>query len=207
MSLPLTMMLRPPGCGLHSPSLGTNPSAADLLSTMYGTHDPNRIEAAWRDSLRAIPNARILLLGVPSDTGAGGRRGAAYGPIGVREALYAGPRITNLIDVGDICCVPHLLHDDMLNGAQLGNTRAALYGSADAPYPASPLSIVAAVCSELRRLAPTALILTIGGDHSISACTIGGVVPDSITRWGLLHFDAHADRSKSRFGVALTYGS
>lgn len=207
MTLPLAMMLRPPGCGLHSPSLGTNPLAKGLLRRMYDDKGQDEINAIWAASLNSIATARILVLGVPSDTGAGGRRGAAYGPIGVREALYGGSPIAGLVDVGDICCIPHLLHDEILNDAQLMASREALYGDAAAPYPVSPLSMTLAVCRELRRLAPAAFILSIGGDHSIAACSIDGVVPEGTENWGLLHFDAHDDLSNSRFGVALTYGS
>ena len=176
---------------------------------MYGTASPEGVRHLWREDLPGLANAPALLLGVPSDTGAGATRGSALGPIGVREALYASPRGLDgwLGDVGDIFCVPHLLHDSMLAPELIAECRKTVYGDADSALPISPLSVTEYVAEALTdRPQPPALI-GIGGDHSVSAALMLCHLRRHPKTLGILHLDAHDDLSPARFGVPLTYAS
>ena len=123
--------------------------------------------ARWREALARIPSARALLLGVPSDVGAGVLRGSNLGPQAIRSRLveeepdfFALAAAAGLVDVGDVFVVPQLLHDEMLSTRQLEATRAALYpglpAEARALLPVSPLSIAERVARLLSPLAPQA---------------------------------------------------
>jgi len=123
------------------------------------------------------PWARIVLLGVPSDVGAGFRRGANLGPQAIRTRLLdADPdwlgycKANAIIDVGDVFVVPQLLDDRMLSESQLLRSRQALYPDVPAErraaLPVSPLSIAERALALIFELAPAARPLLLGGDHS-----------------------------------------
>src|SRR4051794_12150670 len=82
----LGRFLRPAGGGVYTVSTGRSEQLA-LQRTLYGAVSDEDVEARWRDALAGIATAKIAILGIPSDCGAGLMRGAAYGPQGVREAL------------------------------------------------------------------------------------------------------------------------
>jgi agmatinase len=84
----------------------------------------------------------VVLLGVPSDVGAGYVRGANLGPQAIRiRLLDDDPGWPNraeragVLDLGDVPCVPQLLHDEMLSEAQLAASRRALTLDSDAIHP------------------------------------------------------------------------
>src|SRR5882672_5184352 len=81
----LARFLRPAGGGIHTVSTGRAEQAA-LQRSLYGARDTPEIDARWREALGRVAGARVAILGIPSDCGAGLVRGAAYGPQGVREA-------------------------------------------------------------------------------------------------------------------------
>src|SRR5258707_6788651 len=81
----LGRLLRPAGGGLYTVSTG-RAEQLDLQRELYGAADAAEIEARWREALAAVPQARVAIVGIPSDCGAGLVRGAAYGPQGVRQA-------------------------------------------------------------------------------------------------------------------------
>src|SRR5262249_18361051 len=155
--------LRPAGGGIHTVTTGRAEQEA-LQRSLYGARDGAEIDARWREALARVPGARVAILGIPSDCGAGLMRGAAYRPQGVREAALRlcpdlGERAARagIVDVGDVFTVPHLLHDDMLSEAQLRASRAALYGAGaagDAALPVAPLSIAERVVDGLLTLNP-----------------------------------------------------
>lgn len=205
----MNVLLRPPGLGHFSASTGRSPRAERLHRQMYGTTSPDEVRQVWRDHLPSLANTRALLLGVPSDTGAGATRGSALGPIGVREALYASPRAFNgpLGDVGDIFCIPHLLHDNMLAPELIAECRKAVYGDAPSALPVSPLSVTEYVAGALTDRPQPPVLIGIGGDHSVSAALILCHLRQHPQTLGILHLDAHDDLSPARFGVPLTYAS
>ena len=130
-------MLRPAGGGLYVVSTGRAEQLA-VQRQLYGVADEAAIQAAFvsardrtvdgkrRDPRRAVQMSAPAL-----------RRGASFGPQGIRAALLA--READLrgwmdrhgvIDVGDVFVIPQLLDDDMLAPAQIAASRAAIYGGA-----------------------------------------------------------------------------
>src|SRR5262249_58524001 len=112
----------------------------------------DEVQAKFMEALGRIQAARAVILGVPSDVGAGFQRGANLGPQAIRTALLeADPDFPEkaarlgIVDIGDVFVVPQLLHDDMLSEPQKDASRRALYpGVADdirRALPVSPLSI------------------------------------------------------------------
>src|SRR5262245_27532300 len=109
----LCAMLRPAGGGIHTVSTGRAEQEA-LQHALYAARDAREIDERWREQLARVPQARVAVLGIPSDCGAGLVRGAAYGPQGIRRAVLAlQPRFADLardagvVDVGDVLTVPH----------------------------------------------------------------------------------------------------
>src|SRR5512138_2628295 len=116
----LELLLRPAGGGLHLVSTGKAEQRA-LQRRLYGAVDDAGVDARWREALARLRAARGFILGVPSDVGAGFRRGANLGPQAIRARLLeldpewpARLAALGVVDVGDVFCVPQLLHDDML---------------------------------------------------------------------------------------------
>ena len=170
-------MLRPAAGGIFTVSTGRAEQEA-LQLALYDARDAAEVNQRWRAALSEVSRARVAILGVPSDCGAGLVRGASLGPQAVRAALLEiEPRFAELaraariVDVGDVFTVPHLLHDEMLSAAQIASCRSALYGvspGAGADLPVSPLSMTERVVSRLLELNPELRLFVIGGDHSVS---------------------------------------
>ncbi len=94
-------MLRPAGGGIHVVSTGVEELLA-LQETIYGVSGRAAVENAWQKALQS-KQAKVCLLGVPSDTGAGLRKGANHGPNAIRTHLmlkqskgYQRPDVTDL---------------------------------------------------------------------------------------------------------------
>ncbi|GAB4562290.1 MAG: agmatinase [Haliangiales bacterium] len=226
----LEAMLAPAGGGVHVVSTGVAETRA-LQRRIYGlaagagqvSENPDAaaaedaIGAAWRAALRAVPRARVVILGVPSDTGAGFTRGANRAPAILRQALLTEPahpiHDPAVIDIGDVRVVPHLLADEMLSAAQLGAARAALYpGRDDAEaLPVSPLDMCARALELVRALNPEVVPVVIGGDHSVGwpafATALSHAEGGRGRRVGLLHFDAHTDLLPERLGVKYCFAT
>jgi len=120
----LALILRPIAGGLYLVSTGRTEQLA-LQKTLYRVDSDERVEAAFRAAIERIGSARGILLGIPSDVGAGFMRGSNLGPQAIRKRLLEEfpdwpDRAENLglVDIGDVFVVPQLLHDDMLNEAQ-----------------------------------------------------------------------------------------
>ena len=202
----LRCFLRPAGNGIYT--LSTGFYAGKLQQLLYGTND---IATAWEDGLSRIRRIQKVIIGIPSDTGAGIRKGANFGPIGIREAYLStrGHYPKDCLDLGDIICIPHLLEDSMLSENQKRDSRLALYGpnyASDSSLPVSPLSLLEAVLKSLWELNPKLETLILGGDHSISwpvirALSLAG------KKFAILHFDAHSDLLESRLGVRYCFGT
>src|SRR6516165_1576827 len=146
----LARFLRPAGGGIHTVSTGRSEREA-LQRRIYDAADAEDVQRRWADALASLGRARVAVLGIPSDCGAGLVRGAAFGPEGVRRALLdlapdfgARAARAGVVDVGDVFAVPQLLADEMLSEEQKRRTRIALYGPAaadDGGLPVAPLTI------------------------------------------------------------------
>jgi agmatinase len=177
--------------------------------------------------LGQVRTARVAILGIPSDTGAGLVRGAAFGPAALREGVLAvlpdfpdRARRAGVIDVGDVFVVPQLLHDEMLSQSQCDATRAAIYGAraggqvASLPddavrpsMPVSPLSIAARVMSVLLTINPTLKICMLGGDHSVTWPIVSALAAHRQRPFAIVHPDAHTDLLPERLGVKYCFAT
>lgn len=213
----LAALLRPAGGGVIVFSTGT----AQLLAqqrTIYrcdaalaGPELVKQIDQRWHATLDRLATARLVILGIPSDVGAGYQRGANLGPIALRGELvrrgsfvYDDPRV---VDVGDVRVIPQLLEDDMLSDAQVRRSRAALYGDAEAPLPVSPLTMASRALAAIAALAPAAVPLVLGGDHSVAWPVIAQVARGRERQTGILHFDAHTDLLAERMGIRTCFAT
>lgn len=212
----LELLLRPAGGGIHLVSTGKAEQLA-LQQRLYGAGDAAEIRARWREDLARAATARAVVLGIPSDVGAGFRRGANLGPAAIRAKLMdddpsrtARDRADGVVDLGDVFVVPQLLHDDMLSEAQLAATRRALFPGlppeAAAGLPVSPLSIAERALALVLEANPRARVFALGGDHS----TAWPVVSALAARWpglGIVQIDAHTDLLAERLGVRYCFGT
>ncbi len=212
----LALLLRPAGGGIHLVSTGKAEQLA-LQRTLYGAASEEEVAGRWRDDLARVPAARLVLLGIPSDVGAGFRRGANLGPSAIRARLLeddpgfaARARAAGVVDLGDVFVVPQLLHDEMLSPAQLAASRRALYPEpcpADRDtLPVSPLSIAERALARVAAANPEAKVLVLGGDHS---CAWPAVKALAAARSGLgiVQIDAHTDLLEERLGVRYCFGT
>jgi arginase family enzyme len=205
----LRKLLRPPGRGIPTFSTGDR-YAAPILESLYGTDILPDAREAWSASLAQIPDATTILLGIPSDTGAGLVRCAAYGPLGIRVAWQSryGKYPKGLLDVGDVLCIPQLLHDEMYTDLQLDAVRRETYGHGGDSLPVSPLSISRLVVSTIRALNPNAKLVMLGGDHGVTWPVIEALLDrDNHADFAILQLDAHTDLSPHRLGVRHCYNT
>ncbi|MBA3540408.1 MAG: arginase family protein, partial [Deltaproteobacteria bacterium] len=75
----LSAMLRPAGGGLYVVSTGREAQLA-VQRGYYGVSDEASIHQRFLQNLERVATARAVIVGVPSDVGAGYRRGANLGP-------------------------------------------------------------------------------------------------------------------------------
>lgn len=204
----LRCFLRPPGLGIPTVSTGGG-YAARLLERLYGSSAPGAVQTAWEDELQRLRRVEWVMMGIPSDTGAGLMRGASFGPLGVREAYLAdhGPFPKTVLDLGDVISVPQLLHDEMLSQPQIEATREALYQGRGAGLPVSPLSIAENAIDTIFELHPKARLAVLGGDHSVSWPVMSALHRRYGSEFGVLHFDAHTDLLQHRFGVKYCFAT
>jgi arginase family enzyme len=212
----LSSWLRPAGGGVYLVSTGAAAQRA-LQRRVYGVTDDAQVHAAFLARLPSLQRARVVILGVPSDTGAGFRRGANLGPQALREAwLAARPSLpadlpaADVVDVGDVFVVPQLQHDEMCSTAQLEASRQALYGDVDpdvsAGWPVAPLSIAERAMALILAHNPDVKFLVLGGDHS-TAWPATKALYDAGRRFCILQFDAHTDLLEHRLGVRLCFAT
>jgi arginase family enzyme len=219
-------LMRPAGGGIPAFSAGKE-SAALVSSALYkilfpetgamAQLDPHQIRAYWKKTWSGLSAARVVLIGAPTDTGAGIRRGAAYGPRGVRRELYSNPDFQKLlqsgqvIDLGDVYVNPHLLHDSMLSEEQKHRCREEMYPEAEPSFrsalPVSVLSQLKVLLKALLREFPEIRIQIIGGDHSV-AWPVSEVLAKRYPKTlGIVQPDAHTDLLSSRLGVKYCFGT
>lgn len=202
----LRLFLRPPGRGI--PTLSSGAFGAPIVRNLYGTDAPKEVQTAWEDSLQRIRRVETVVVGVPSDAGAGLLRGANLGPAGVREAYLAHARYPkSTLDLGDVVCVPHLLHDDMLSPAQIRATREALYGTGAELLPVSPLSLAEAALGAVHELNPGLRLVLLGGDHSVSWPAVLYCRKRFGDDFGILQIGAQAALADHRFGIRYSHAT
>jgi len=227
-SLWLRWMLRPPGSGIHTVSTGdqranqmqTQHFKAVLGSSSKSITSGEEALKVWEKSLKQLSvlnRAKVAILGVPLDTGAGIRRGAAGGPLGVRESLLKLGAYRKLlqsgmvVDLGDVFVNPHLLHDEMLNAEQIKLCQDAMYAEVPEPLrrglPVSALSQVRWILQRLHVHAPNLRVFVIGGDHSVAWPVVEAFSERYADTLGIVQPDAHTDLLESRLGVRYCFGT
>jgi agmatinase len=206
----LLRLLRPACGGIYTVSTGSSEQRR-IQRRIYGAERDEQIVPLWHAALDRLAKAKVAILGVPSDVGAGFLRGANMGPQALRRELctagswlYSTPEV---VDIGDVLVVPQLLSDDMLAPEQLARTRRAVYGDADLDLPVSPLSVVEEVLRLVRRLAPQVAPLVLGGDHSIGWPALAAVAEGREQETAILHFDAHTDLMSERLGIRYCFAT
>lgn len=213
----LALLLRPAGGGVYLVSTGRAEQEA-LQKRLYGARDAAEVDVRFRESLSRIANARAVVLGIPSDVGAGFRRGANLGPQAIRTALLEElPSFPDraaemgIVDIGDVFVVPQLLHDDMLAESQKAATRAALYpdvtAEVKAMLPVSPLSIAERALDLVLQLNPSVAPIILGGDHSTAWPAVSALSRARRDRWGVVQPDAHTDLLEHRLGIKICFAT
>ncbi len=207
----LGLLLRPAGGGLYVVSSGKAEQLA-LQKRLYQARDEAEVAQKFRESLAQVRSAKAILLGVPSDVGAGYLRGANMGPAEIREVLYTPTFLSwmtthSVIDIGDVFVVPQLLHDEMLSEAQLAASRRALYPSQPEALPVSPLSITERALDLVFQLNPSVMPVVIGGDHSVAWPVVSALSRARRDRWAIVQPDAHTDLLSERLGVKYCFGT
>jgi arginase family enzyme len=203
----LSWLLKPAGGGLYLVSTGASEQKA-MQRRYYGVDNDEDITAAFLANLARIPHAGVVMLGLPSDVGAGFRRGANLGPQALRAQLDALPH--NVVDIGDVFVVPQLLSDDMLATEVRHIHQDALYPDIDLErrrrLPVSPLSIAERVWQLVFLLNPRARPMTLGGDHSCAWPAVAAL-HHAGQRFCIVQVDAHTDLLPHRLGVKMCFAT
>ncbi len=213
----LNLFLRPAGAGVYLVSSGRS-AQLELQKKIYGVESDAEVILAHAAAVQKIRSARAIILGVPSDVGAGFLRGANMGPQGVRERLleeepsfFANMAERGVVDIGDVIVVPQLLHDSMLSEEQLSATRAELYPLLNPEerreLPASPLSITEKALDLIFQINPSVIPFVIGGDHSIAWAVSSALARRKSEALGIVQIDAHTDLLETRLGVKYCFAT
>ena len=222
----LQKVLRPAGGGVYVVSTGLSEQRS-LQKRIYHVKHTDEVEQAWKKTLQKAHQIdhlqrgqRLLLLGVPSDTGAGFTRGANLAPSTLRAHLLShypdhpliGP---HSFDIGDVRVVPQLLSAEMLSDEQYRATALALFG--EVPISSLPVTPLDITYEALRAFSPVkedtyaVTPIVIGGDHSVGWPAFKAAYDrweaTGKARLGLLHFDAHTDLLSERLGVKYCFAT
>ncbi len=200
--------LCPPGSGVYTVHTGQERRQALQTQLYPGATD---VTQQWQDSLQQLPKTiQPIVLGISSDVGGGIQRGANWGPLYVRQAIYQQQPDISLFELGDVRVIPQLLLDDYVNETTRQQCRQALYGDPNSHLAVSPLSIAYEVARELYQVKPEAKLFTIGGDHSCSYPVIKAYLEAKQVQQqsvAVIHFDAHTDLLSQRLGIDICFGS
>lgn len=201
--------LCPAGDGVYTVSTAAN-YKLQLQQKLYGDNPSQKI-ARWQHQIQELENCKVpLLIGVPSDCGGGIQRGANWGPLFVRQALYEKILTCAVLDLGDVRVIPQLLLDDYLNQQTIKKCRQALYADSETARAVSPLSITREVVKNIYHYFPQHRLFALGGDHSVSYPLIKEYLQAKKKQGiavAVLHFDAHTDLLKQRLGIDISFGS
>lgn len=212
----LSWLLKPAGGGIYLVSTGRHAQRL-LQRRYYEASSDEDVTQRFISTLEQVRHAKVIVLGVPSDTGAGFRRGANLGPQAIRQRLLEEDpswnthcRERGIVDVGDVFVVPQLLDDDMLSAEQLARSRAALYPDVPAEQrallPVSPLSIAARALQLLLQAAPQAKPFILGGDHSCAWPAVKALTEHGRS-FCIVQPDAHTDLLPERLGVPMCFAT
>ncbi len=182
-----------------------------FLVERFGTRNKRQLEGQWLQTLNDLPKARVIILGVPSDTGALRGRGAMFAPMAIRRQFLAKPHFyeemssKGVIDLGDVLCHPSLLDDTMLNEATIRDLRQRRWGNVGAllSLPVSPHSLLSCAIECILEINPHVHIMILGGDHSIAGPAIRALY-EGEQDFGVVHVDAHCDGSQDE-GISAPY--
>jgi arginase family enzyme len=217
----LCALLRPAAGGLYLVSTGVA-AQAEVQRLLYGVADGAGSEALvtaqFEKRLERLASANGFVLGIPSDVGAGFRRGANLGPQEIRRTLLGVERdwpgqcdALGVVDIGDVFVVPQLLHDEMLSEAQKASARSALYPDLRAEdrdgMPVSPLSIAERALDLCFAENPALRPFVMGGDHSTAWPVIAALARVRGEGLGVVQPDAHTDLLAERLGVKYCFAT
>ncbi len=216
----LALLLKPAAGGVYLVSTGRAEQLA-LQRQIYDAASEEDVAVKFAAALAAIASAKGVVLAIPSDVGAGFRRGANLGPQAIRTALLAADpdwparmRALGVVDIGDVFVVPQLLHDDMLGEAQKAATRRAIYAGVPeavaARLPVSPLSIAERALDLIFQLNPTAKPFVLGGDHSVAWPVSAALARAHAARkasFAIVQPDAHTDLLEERLGIRYCFAT
>ncbi len=153
---------------------------------------PRFAEPATFNRLPLVKDYRgldVALLGVPFDLGATFRKGAALGPMGVREASRLIRKVNHATGIApyDIC-----------NVADVGDV------------PINPVNLEASVrlIEDFARTLHQAGVtpIAVGGDHTVPLPILRAIAKAS-QPIGLVHFDAHADTMDELLGSKVNHAT
>ncbi len=209
----LELLLKPAGGGLYLVSTGRAEQQA-MQRKLYQADSDAAVTERFTAALRKIADANVVVLGIPSDVGAGFRRGANLGPQAIRAQLLsdtpdwsASCAARGIVDIGDVFVVPQLLDDAMLSQAQTLRCHRALYPAHDgAGLPVSPLSIAQRALKLVLAINPRAKPFILGGDHSV-AWPVVKALHDAGRRFCIVQPDAHTDLMPERLGVPICFAT
>jgi guanidinobutyrase len=207
----LAHLLRPAGGGIYVVSTGSAEQRA-MQERLYGVRGDEAIRARFEQELDRVASARVAVLGVPSDVGAGYLRGANMGPQAIRSEMLErfGGWPAGVVDVGDVLVVPQLLHDDMLSERQKLASQDAQYADVAEPerraLPVSPLSKETAALEALFAINPNIKPFVLGGDHSC-AWPVVEALHGAKKDFGIVQIDAHTDLLSERLGVRYCFAT
>lgn len=213
----LQTILKPAGAGLYLVSTG-KAAQLKLQQQLYGVDSEAKVREAFVASLQKVASAKAVVLGVPSDVGAGFERGANLGPQWLRQRMLqtradfqAKAAARGIVDVGDVFVVPQLQHDSMLSEEQKASSRAALYPDVATAererLPVSPLSIAERAWELIFKLNPHVKPFTLGGDHSTAWPVVAALARVRPQPWGIVQIDAHTDLLAERLGVKYCFAT
>jgi arginase family enzyme len=218
----LALLLRPAGAGLHLVSTGAEAQRV-LQLRLYNASSSEEVTECFVAQFSRLAKARACILAVPSDVGAGFRRGANLAPQAIRESLLQQHPdwrercdCAGIVDLGDVFVVPQLLSDDMLNEEQKFASQNEVYASVPPDVrrtlPVSPLSILERALDLVFQLNPTIVPLVLGGDHSVAWPVIAALHRSYAgrgeePRLGIVQPDAHTDLLASRLGIKICFAT
>ncbi len=214
----LKILLKPAGAGLYLVSTGKAEQVA-LQQKLYNVSSADAVQASFEARVDDLVSARGVLVGIPSDVGAGFRRGANLGPQAIRSALLAEGdgwvdecKARKLVDLGDVFVVPQLLHDSMLSETQVLESRKALYPEhVELNLPVSPLSIAERAFELIFELNPNVKPFMLGGDHSVTWPVVAALHQSRTLKkrgsLGIVQSDAHTDLLETRLGVQYCFAT
>lgn len=206
--------------GIKMVSSGGN-EVSDFLIQRYGSKQEDKLKEIFLAKLQLIPQAKAVILGVPSDNGAALDRGSKKGPLGIRQQFLKSPEFyqqledVGVVDIGDVLDHPLLIEDSLYKDWVIRDVRQERWGhlgevSERLDLPVSPHSILERTLECIYSLNPEVKVLLLGGDHSHSFVPVK-VLSDARRNpeqsLGVLQVDAHTDLMRVRDGLPFSFAT